>query len=779
MVPNGFTQWVSVCVCCCFWGGCGVLANRNVIVSQYNVTLDRWYSGTVTANQSITFIFDYQVPVNYTRALRLQLVSQFATSAEPLLVVVREVKRVTSWEIPFYLEKTYPYWSVRRTLCPARDYLDYILGAVGNGTVKIQQQLSVDITTQSEKPVDYSFNIWFVPGYLLKTEREIDFRISPSSPAIFQYQMPEGIDRVLVRAWSPKPKAKDDKTICSYLSVQPAYCPVADLPGDITSQGEYQTFTTQGAIIVKREDFHNGKFDVVLVALSEDYRCREMMDLTPQLQKDSIDIAKAIERNLSGEWDDTTLFKKRQKHVFLVVENVLKPFQYAVATLSVLGFYFLFYLAFRIALCFGFMTTKTVNVPERETPIESMDEAEKGEKCLRMEDDGEIETTKKGKLHVEFANGMSAKSEKANTANAEKTPLQVKQKDDKPLAANAVHDGLEMTDVFPTNEQTIGNRMNVTDEEVQETENPPVDPLELEHQERDKYRASLAGKAIVTVTEVSLRPIVQIGKRDRAYNWTLLIIAIFYALPVVQLVLTYQRVMKSTGNMDLCYYNFKCAHPLGRLNDFNHIFSNIGYVLLGALFVLIVWKRQTAHDMHEREANRNEEETSLGLPPQYGLFYAMGFSLIMEGVMSACYHICPNYSNFQFDTSFMYLLGGLFLLKMYQSRHADISPNAQLAYAVFAFWIFLAVIGVVIDKQWFWTAFAVVLIVGSIPLGIQMYYNGQLEIRSGHVQSLFRDAPREMYGLQSADGDGSLQSPDDDLRCQLADGSHWSHICPD
>ena len=26
----------------------------------------------------------------------------------------------------------------------------------------------------------------------------------------------------------------------------------------------------------------------------------------------------------------------------------------------------------------------------------------------------------------------------------------------------------------------------------------------------------------------------------------------------------------------------------------------------------------------------------------------LGYALFMEGVMSACYHVCPNYSNFQF-----------------------------------------------------------------------------------------------------------------------------------
>jgi hypothetical protein len=37
-----------------------------------------------------------------------------------------------------------------------------------------------------------------------------------------------------------------------------------------------------------------------------------------------------------------------------------------------------------------------------------------------------------------------------------------------------------------------------------------------------------------------------------------------------------------------------------------------------------------------------------GIPQHYGLFYAMGAALVMEGVLSGCYHVCPNHSNFQF-----------------------------------------------------------------------------------------------------------------------------------
>ena len=37
-----------------------------------------------------------------------------------------------------------------------------------------------------------------------------------------------------------------------------------------------------------------------------------------------------------------------------------------------------------------------------------------------------------------------------------------------------------------------------------------------------------------------------------------------------------------------------------------------------------------------------------GIPQHYGLFYAMGIGLMMEGVLSACYHVCPNKTNYQF-----------------------------------------------------------------------------------------------------------------------------------
>uniref|UniRef100_A0A670ZBM0 SID1 transmembrane family member 1 n=1 Tax=Pseudonaja textilis TaxID=8673 RepID=A0A670ZBM0_PSETE len=207
-------------------------------------------------------------------------------------------------------------------------------------------------------------------------------------------------------------------------------------------------------------------------------------------------------------------------------------------------------------------------------------------------------------------------------------------------------------------------------------------------------------------------------------------IAVFYALPVVQLVITYQTVVNITGNQDICYYNFLCAHPLGVLSAFNNILSNIGHMLLGILFLLIVLCRDL---LHRRSLEMKDIcAMEYGIPKHFGLFYAMGVALMMEGVLSACYHVCPNYTNFQFDTSFMYMIAGLCMLKLYQTRHPDINASAYSAYASFAVVICLAVLGVVFGKNvWFWVLFSIIHVVASLGLSTQIYYMGRFKIDLG------------------------------------------------
>uniref|UniRef100_A0A8C4X5B5 SID1 transmembrane family member 1 n=1 Tax=Erpetoichthys calabaricus TaxID=27687 RepID=A0A8C4X5B5_ERPCA len=257
------------------------------------------------------------------------------------------------------------------------------------------------------------------------------------------------------------------------------------------------------------------------------------------------------------------------------------------------------------------------------------------------------------------------------------------------------------------------------------------------------------------VSDLARKDSKSIRKKYQVYFWNILTISVFYALPVIQLVITYQTVVNVTGNQDICYYNFLCAHPLGVLSAFNNILSNAGYIMLGFLFLLIVLQR----DMTHRRALEVKDiyATECGIPKHFGLFYAMAVALMMEGVLSACYHVCPNYSNFQFDTSFLYMIAGLCMLKLYQTRHPDINPRAYAVYAIFALVIFLAVLGVIFGKNatWFWILFSAVHVIASLALSTHIYYMGRLKIDVGVFKRialvLYTDCIQQCNGPQYMD----------------------------
>ncbi|XP_032663534.1 SID1 transmembrane family member 1-like isoform X2 [Odontomachus brunneus] len=247
-----------------------------------------------------------------------------------------------------------------------------------------------------------------------------------------------------------------------------------------------------------------------------------------------------------------------------------------------------------------------------------------------------------------------------------------------------------------------------------------IDIMEDALSDKDVIRTKL----VLSVCDLARKEPKILRHKSRLYFYYLVTVAVFYTLPVVQLAVTYQRVLHTTGNQDMCYYNFLCAHPLGMLSDFNHIFSNFAYVLLGLLFIFLTYSRE------HNESNK-EEAKCYGIPQHYGLFYAMGTALIMEGILSASYHVCPNRSNFQFDTSFMYVIAVLCMIKIYQTRHPDINARAPVTFGILALIIFVGLIGVLNGSTCFWVIFTILHLLICFVLTVQIYYMGRCKFNKG------------------------------------------------
>ncbi|RVE64360.1 hypothetical protein OJAV_G00125130 [Oryzias javanicus] len=696
--PAGLPALLLLCFCATQLV-CGAAAAGETKYVQKDAEFDMTYNDTVTHENQTIYAFNHTISRNKTEGVRVTVDVLQQSLESPILFVVRQKQAVMSFQVPLNLrglyQRQYPYKHVGRTLCqpPTR-------------AASETQFFFVDVSTLSSQGTNYQLRVSRVESFTLQTDKEFTFSASPSQPQYFKYVFPDGVDTVIVKVNS------DMNFPCSVMSIQDIQCPVYDLDNNVAFIGMYQTMTKKGAITVQRKDFPSNSFYVVVVVKTEDEACGGPLRLYP-LQPDELINA-----------------GNRSKVLDVLVSRAINTDTYVIGMLFCLGIFLSFYLLTLLVAC---VENKRMNrrrdllqIPADVSP------AETGKTPASPYEYGSFADT--GSTLGSEPVTDSITSTDNNYGYMGHEPFKRR-----PILNHLHHIALRI-------ERSLDSIARSRQESLSSVEEEEYDTLDDINSDKNIVRT----KKYLCVADLSRKDKRVLSKKYQIYFWNIVTIAVFYALPVIQLVITYQTAVNVTGNQDICYYNFLCAHPLGALSSFNNILSNLGYVMLGLLFLLIVLKREI---VHKRALDRNDiNALECGIPKHFGLYYAMGTALMMEGLLSACYHVCPNYTNFQFDTSFMYMIAGLCMLKLYQKRHPDINASAYTAYACLAAVIFFSVLGVVFGRgnTVFWIVFSVIHILATLLLSTQLYYMGRWRLDSGVlrriVHVMYTDCIRQCSG---------------------------------
>nr|XP_046150570.1 SID1 transmembrane family member 2-like isoform X3 [Oncorhynchus gorbuscha] len=683
--------YVALLLLCVTHLRCARAESKTVV--QKDAEFDVTYNDTVTSDNQTIYAFNHTVSRNKTEGVRVtvDVLSEGAESS-PILFVVRQKQAVLSFQVPLILrglyQRKYPYAHVGRTLCqpPTR-------------TLSETQYFFVDVSTLSSLGTHYQLRISRVDSFTLHTDKKFSFTASPSQPQYFKYVFPDGVDTAIV-------KVNSEMTFpCSVMSIQDIQCPVYDLDNNVAFIGMYQTMTKTAAITVQRKDFPSNSFYVVVVVKTEDEACGGPLRFYPLRPDELIDAG------------------NRSKTLDVVVSPAISSDVYVMGMLFCLGIFLSFYLlTFLVACVENKRSVDRFTVIYRKPGVTPVSPYEYGS----------------------FADNASTLSSEAITdsiaSDANYGYMGQETLKRRPFLT-AIH---HVAICIERSLESVTGRSR--QESLSSIEEDDYDTLA----DIDSDKNIVRTKKYLCVSDLARKDKRVLSKKYQIYFWNIATIGVFYALPVIQLVITYQTVVNVTGNQDICYYNFLCAHPLGNLSAFNNILSNLGYVMLGLLFLLIVLQRDI---IHSRALDRHDlNALECGIPKHFGLFYAMGTALMMEGLLSACYHVCPNYTNFQFDTSFMYMIAGLCVLKLYQKRHPDINASAYTAYACLAAVIFFSVLGVVFGKgnMVFWIIFSVLHILATMLLSTQLYYMGRWRLDSGILRRIvyviYTDCIRQCSG---------------------------------
>ncbi|XP_010007203.1 PREDICTED: SID1 transmembrane family member 2 [Chaetura pelagica] len=385
--------------------------------------------------------------------------------------------------------------------------------------------------------------------------------------AYFKYEFPEGVDSVIVKVTSAMAFP------CSVISIQDILCPVYDLDNNVAFIGMYQTMTKKAAITVQKKDFPSNSFYVVVVVKTEDEACGGSLPYYP-LSKDASPDEPVDQHN-------------RQKMLEVMVSPAITSEAYVSSVLFCLGIFLSFYVLTVLIACW-----ESCRQQKRKGLLAAMDSPSLDTASLlghaRSIPDSFLGHSPYDSYgYGSFGNGSSSSAEGVTDSlgSTDVSYSYMGQEQFKRRTPSAPMRPLSI----PMGERSLENvagRPRL--DSLSSVEEDDYDTLADIDYDKNVIRT----KKYLCVADLARKDKRVLRKKYQIYFWNIATIAVFYALPVIQLVITYQTVVNVTGNQDICYYNFLCAHPLGNLSAFNNILSNLGYVLLGLLFLLIILQRE-------------------------------------------------------------------------------------------------------------------------------------------------------------------------------------------
>ncbi|XP_052738786.1 SID1 transmembrane family member 1 [Bicyclus anynana] len=668
---------------------------REEIIFHYNNTYKYNEPYTVEVSKTSEFIMEFAGDHDgYNTPARVTVASDFANRTYPLFITARQQKGVFSWQLPMLvqtLDTLEQFTNISRTLCPHNNIFseDEDTCDVSSLNTPI-----VHLTSSSPDPIKVTITVETVEDFYIKLNSVTNLTSTPSQPKYYFYPFDQGPNKMVdVNSQSIKKKyicnrdldMEEQRTLERYFvkSKQRAESSWWSKPQSVILMIESDDDI---CAVVSIQNFSCPVFDNERDILYDGYYLTMTRRGGITLTQDTfplgfyiVFIVKTSDDDCTGSvssntslpkmvqyfgWDDSVSVGTNDGRVKRFSFKVIQTISYKEYAVAA-GAALGFFLAFYVAFVLAVL-------------------------CQRRADHRDTDS-------------LSAPVLPHNNENVRVCT---------PRRRHVVNDTSSSSRDLVDDNHSGGSSSSDTESGAS-----------TEEADNDAYPH---GGRLCVASLARCRPRV-LQARSKMYLWNVLTVAVFYTLPVIQLVVTYQRLLNQSGNQDLCYFNFLCAHPLSALSDFNHVYSNLGYVLLGALFLAQVWRR---HQQHRRKTPTQKE---LGIPQHFGLLYAMGIALVSEGLLSAAYHVCPNSMNFQFDTSFMYVTSVLCMVKIYQSRHPDINARAHATFGVLALIIFIGLVGVLNANFYFWVAFTALHLVTCLIMTFQIYYLGRFRLDGGVV----------------------------------------------
>ena len=520
------------------------LLENDIVISVVQAEINTIYNGYASLEKEIHYVYQLPSIRSYSNdeALITAQVKTKVENQQDIRFVVRQAKGTLAWNLPSKVGQSM-YFEATRTLC-----LD---GLENNMHPSIDSSSSGEIITVAVSSFNhvnssFSLQVAMIEDFQIGSggHHSLIQGVSFSDPAVRYIASDDSTDKVLHQI---RINSEDD--VCSLVSIQEFSCPFYDTIESIRSKGNYQTMLQSATFnydwaLKKYSDNDGGGAYIILMVLDDDSMCggNGMQNLN-RYKNFTISIINHVSRKDIG-----------------------------------IG----------IGISLGFMGLVTIVVIILSIFRRQREKRQDPEKLM--------ETLRSSYTKTELRNETRGKQGVDNIVLTGYRALGDSEFD------MDTREMQELNEISAQNKDKIGNdtttrsintdiTMKEIDRMIQKSSAKQVEMPDSV----PKYLIDLATKSSkATKNDVKKTTMFQ---KTSLYVYIVMMMALFYGIPAIQLVINYQEAMSDDGNQDICYFNFLCSIPVGVVKDFNHIFSNVFYIWFGVLFIFLVaskeWKTDT------------------------------------------------------------------------------------------------------------------------------------------------------------------------------------------
>ncbi len=516
--------------------------------------------------------------------------------------------------------------------------------------------------------------------------------VSPGTPATFLVDPVSGPDATSRDRYFLRVRSLDDHSarVCAIVAAYAKECPFKDGETSVRTADMWFTALSRGAMTIRYERFRfNMPFFVSVVVMGTDDACH-----LPDFPEESV--------------------TDRTKRVVISIERTQPYTTY----LSPIG-YSLFLSLILVIFAFVVMSTKRLKSNEEDEQQHQGDGVEDDEQSVYYSPNtsrDDIDRASSKRRHLPEDEG-DVVDDGADGGDDNIKPMVVTAEDEVALRngvkKKSTHEALKEKCLAAASESTRLPRIR-------------------KGLERLNQHARLTDMTRILEGDVWFR-----RNRSRVYCYLVPLLSLFYFIPSIQFVFLVKQSESLTGSQDLCFHNFECAHPLNIFSDFNHVVSNTSYVIFGLAFLIIV--RYKAHLLPESQKPKNDHRSPKGILQQLSVFYAMGFALAAQGFFSVCYHVCPTNHSLQFDSTMMYVMCMLGMVKIYQFRHPDANANAYSFFYFLGGIVLVEALALYSESWWIYGVFILFYVIMTIFIAVDCYYMGVARLDGNVGKALAKD----------------------------------------